>query len=87
MSTAALLDTIAKESDRHLAELIQWLEIPSISSDSARTADVQLAADEDGFGSHVGNGLFRRVRLSPTEIQLENYLAIDGDTDGDESDR
>ena len=46
MSTSdSLLDRLQNASDRHLEELIQWLKIPSISSDSSRKSDVRAAAD------------------------------------------
>ena len=39
----------------------------------------------DGSGSfrdHVGNGLFRNVTYTPTEVQFHNLLALHGDADG-----
>ena len=45
MSAIDLLDTLSESSERHLDELVQWLKIPSISSDSSRTSDVQRAAE------------------------------------------
>jgi succinyl-diaminopimelate desuccinylase len=45
MSTfPTLLDTLKKASDRHLSELVEWLRIPSISSDSSRLDEVRQAA-------------------------------------------
>ena len=46
-----------------------------------------LSADfgPDGSGSfrdHVGEGLFRNVTYTPTEVQFRNLLAIHGDADG-----
>ena len=46
-----------------------------------------LSADfgPDGSGSfrdHVGEGLFRNVTYTPTEVQFRNLLALHGDTDG-----
>ena len=43
MSLTNLLNELESASERHLAELIQWLSIASISSDSAHTDDVQRA--------------------------------------------
>ena len=45
-------------------------------------------ADEDGisFRSHVDNGLFRNVTYTATTVELQNLLAIEGDTDGDGDD-
>ena len=45
MAISELLDTLRGASSRHLEELIQWLQIPSISSDSQRRADVTKAAE------------------------------------------
>jgi len=45
MSADQLIDTLTKSAPRHLDELIDWLKIPSISSDSSRTDDVRRAAD------------------------------------------
>mgnify|MGYP003662876064 CR=1 FL=1 len=45
MSTSSVLDTIESDSPRHLDELVQWLKIPSVSSDSRHVADVGRAAD------------------------------------------
>jgi len=39
-----LIDALAKSAPRHLDELVDWLKIPSISSDSLRTDDVRDAA-------------------------------------------
>jgi len=44
-SFSAILDTLRSASDRHLDDLVQWLKIPSISSDSQRCEDVRAAAD------------------------------------------
>ena len=46
-----------------------------------------LSADfgPDGSGSfrdHVGEGLFRNVTYTPTEVQFRNLLALHGDVDG-----
>ena len=43
-ASSALLDSLADSSQRHLNELVQWLRIPSVSSDSTRVQDVQRAA-------------------------------------------
>lgn len=43
-SNSELLDTLRAEAPRHLDDLIEWLRIPSISSDSRRKAEVQQAA-------------------------------------------
>lgn len=45
MTPNGLLESLSKSADRHLAELVQWLRIPSISSDSSRVADIAKAAD------------------------------------------
>lgn len=44
MSNSSLSQTLDAAADRHLEELVQWLQIPSISSDSSRVADVHRAA-------------------------------------------
>ena len=44
MSTPGVSDSLDAAADRHLEELVQWLQIPSISSDTSRVADVQQAA-------------------------------------------
>ncbi|TWU55399.1 dipeptidase [Rubripirellula reticaptiva] len=64
MSTTDLLESLKKESPRHLNELIEWLKIPSISSDSSRKTDVTKAATwlVDKFR---GAGL--SVELLPTQ--------------------
>lgn len=43
-SISDLLDTLHDAAPQHLEELIEWLRIPSISSDSRRKEDVQKAA-------------------------------------------
>jgi succinyl-diaminopimelate desuccinylase len=45
MSSDQLIESLSKSAGRHLDELVEWLKIPSISSDSSRVADVRLAAD------------------------------------------
>ena len=45
MANSPVLDTIENESERHLDEWVQWLRIPSVSSDSKHVDDVQKAAD------------------------------------------
>ncbi|MGB1814342.1 MAG: peptidase M20, partial [Rubripirellula sp.] len=40
-----LLGQLAESAPRHLAELVEWLRIPSISSDSTRINEVKQAAD------------------------------------------
>jgi hypothetical protein len=42
-------------------------------------------ADEDGssFRSHQGDGLFRNISYTATTVQLQNLLALAGDTNGD----
>lgn len=44
-SFSTVLDTLKSSSDKNLEDLVQWLKIPSISSDSQRTGDVRAAAD------------------------------------------
>ena len=44
MSPPGLSDALDAAADRHLEELMQWLQIPSISSDSSRVLDVHRAA-------------------------------------------
>ncbi|MGB7328345.1 MAG: dipeptidase [Rubripirellula sp.] len=78
MSTTDLLESLKKESPRHLSELIEWLRIPSVSSDSRRKSDVTKAATwlVDKFR---GAGL--SVELLPTEghpMVLAETPAIDG---------
>lgn len=43
-SFSSMLDTLHQASPQHLEDLIQWLKIPSISSDSSRTGEVREAA-------------------------------------------
>ncbi len=43
MCPPSLLDDLESSADRHLKELVEWLKIPSISSDSSRVDDVHLA--------------------------------------------
>ena len=55
---------------------------PNVTYDGAA-----LSADfgPDGSGSfrdHVGDGLFRNVTYTPTEVQFNNLLALHGDADG-----
>ncbi len=45
MSPPGLSDVLDAAADRHLEELVQWLQIPSISSDTSRAADVRRAAE------------------------------------------
>ncbi len=45
MSADQLMTALSEAADRHLDELVQWLKIPSISSDSTKTAQVRQAAD------------------------------------------
>ena len=45
MSTAQLIASLSESADRHLAELVDWLRIPSVSSDSSRVGDVRRAAE------------------------------------------
>ncbi|MEL6104702.1 MAG: dipeptidase [Planctomycetota bacterium] len=42
---ADLLESIQSQQDEHLAELVDWLRIPSVSSDSRRVDDVRAACD------------------------------------------
>ncbi len=44
MSDASLMDELEGSSQRHLDELAAWLRIPSISSDTSRSGDVQQAS-------------------------------------------
>ena len=49
---------------------------------SALTAD--FTTDGNGsFRHHAGGGLFRSVTYTATTVQLQNLLALKGDTDGD----
>jgi hypothetical protein len=44
----------------------------------------EFATDGNGsFRSHAGGGLFRTVTYSETTVELQNLLALAGDTDGD----
>ncbi|QDT12803.1 dipeptidase [Planctomycetes bacterium K23_9] len=64
MCPASLLDQLDSAADRHLSELIEWLKIPSISSDSTRVDDVHRACQwlADKF---TASGL--QVELIPTQ--------------------
>ncbi len=44
MSVSNLLEKLDRSSDRHLDELVQWLKIPSVSSDTSHRDDVRQAA-------------------------------------------
>ena len=44
MTASNLLEKLDRSSDRHLDELVQWLKIPSVSSDTSHRDDVQQAA-------------------------------------------
>ena len=44
-ASSDLLESLASASPRHLDELVQWLRIPSVSSDTSHVQDVQLAAE------------------------------------------
>lgn len=39
------LDSLHSNQTRHLGDLVEWLRIPSVSSDSSRTAEVRQACD------------------------------------------
>ncbi len=45
MSPTGSSESPSASSNRHLEELVQWLQIPSISSDSSRVQDVHRAAE------------------------------------------
>ncbi len=47
---------------------------------AALTADFR---NGDSFRSHQGNGLFRNVTYTGTQVRLTNLLALEGDADGD----
>ncbi len=42
---ASFLTTLKGQRDQHLDDLVQWLRIPSVSSDSRRVAEVRQACD------------------------------------------
>ncbi|TWU32951.1 dipeptidase [Novipirellula artificiosorum] len=44
MTSSNILDALDSAQDRHLAELIEWLKIPSVSSDSTRKTETAAAA-------------------------------------------
>lgn len=45
MSTSQIVPLLQDSAGGHLDDLVEWLKIPSISSDSSRTGDVRRAAD------------------------------------------
>ena len=45
MSAHPVLNKLSTSSDRHVDELVQWLKIPSVSSDTSRRDDVLKAAE------------------------------------------
>jgi len=45
MSTPQIIESLEKSAPGHLDDLVEWLKIPSISSDSSHIDDVQRAAD------------------------------------------
>ena len=69
---------------RHPFVLVAATDIVGLPN-SVRYDETTLAADPTGtsFSLHVGGGLFRRIRISSTQITGENYLAFAGDTNGD----
>lgn len=78
MSAQNLLENLDQSAPRHLDELIQWLKIPSISSDTSRKEEVQQAAKwlADKFDSA---GL--TVEILPTQghpMVLAETPKIDG---------
>ena len=40
-----LLGQLAESAPRHLAELVEWLRIPSVSSDSTRVNEVKTGSN------------------------------------------
>ncbi|MGB7342712.1 MAG: dipeptidase [Pirellulaceae bacterium] len=78
MVPASLLDTLDSASQRHLDELVEWLKIPSISSDSTRVEDV-LSACKWLADKLQAAGL--SVELIPTEghpMVLAETPPVDG---------
>ena len=63
------LDTLREASPRHLEELIEWLQIPSISSDSRRQAEVAKAA------AWVAEKL-RRAGLEVEQIETDGHPMV-----------
>ena len=67
-----------------------WTTIrrPSSGANALRSNDiVQATHRTDGkgsFRSHYGNGLFRNITYTATTVKLQNLLASEGDTDGDQ---
>ncbi|GEM_PF-5979181 len=48
------------------------------------TLSASVGSDGNGsFRSHQGGGLFRNITYTPTEVGIENLLAVKGDADGD----
>ncbi len=64
MSKNSLLDALESRSQKHLAELVEWLRIPSVSSDSVRRADVHRAAQ---WLADKLRGASLSVEILPTE--------------------
>jgi succinyl-diaminopimelate desuccinylase len=69
MPASTLLDLLKKSSPRHLDELVQWLKIPSVSSDTSHHQDVQQAA------KWVADK-FQNAGLSPEILPTEGHPMV-----------
>ncbi len=75
---SSLLDTLTNASQRHLDELVEWLKIPSISSDTSHQHDVQRAA---GWLVEKFESAGLKVEMVPTQghpLVLAETPEVDG---------
>lgn len=78
MADHFMANSLRQSRQRHLDELVEWLEIPSVSSDTSRTSDVKAAGDWIAKKLQ-GSGL--KVETIPTQGHPMVYAespAIDG---------
>lgn len=73
MASPSPLEVIEKDSKRHLDEWVQWLRIPSVSSDSRHVADVRQAADWLAEK-------FRRSGLAVETLETEGHPMVLAET-------
>ena len=67
------LASLQTSRNRHLGDLVVWLRIPSVSSDSSRTAEVHQACD-------WVRGKFERAGVSVETIETEGHPMVFAET-------
>ena len=72
-SLGQLLAALRTSRNRHLGDLIEWLRIPSVSSDSGRTAEVHQACE-------WVRGKFERAGLSVETLATEGHPMVLAET-------